>query len=151
MSRGREPDVYGSGTNLDRFRIGRASILRPGRDVTLLTNGVVVAAALEAAEVLAAEGLDVRVIDVHTVKPLDVDSILRAARETGAILTAEEHNVIGGLGSAVAEVLAEAGLDCRFRRHGIYDEYALLGPPTHLYDHYRLNGPGLDQVIREFL
>jgi transketolase len=151
LSRGREPDIYGDGKHLDSFKIGQANLLRPGRDIALIANGVVVAEALEAAETLAAQGLDVRVIDLHTVKPLDVDTIVQAARETGAILTAEEHNVIGGLGSAVAEVLAEAGVPCRFKRHGIYDEYALLGPPTHLYSHYRLDGPGLAQIVRGLL
>ncbi|MBI3359646.1 MAG: transketolase, partial [Chloroflexi bacterium] len=95
--------------------------------------------------------LDARVIDVHTVKPIDREAILQAARETGAILTAEEHNIYGGLGGAVAEVLAEAGVPCRFKRHGIYDEYSPIGPPIHLYEHYRLNGAGIAEVVREFL
>jgi transketolase len=110
-----------------------------------------VASALEAAEALADEGIVVRVIDMHTVKPLDRDAVLKAAWETQGIVTVEEHNVLGGLGSAVAEVLAEAGTTCRFRCHGIYDTYAQIGPPLRLYDHYRLNGSGVAAVVRESL
>jgi transketolase len=149
LSRGREPDVYAGREGVE-FKFGRAITLRPGRDVTIIANGVPLSGALEAAEVLAAQSLDVRVIDMHTVKPIDRDAILLAARETGAILTVEEHNILGGLGGAVAEVLAEAGVPCRFKRHGLYDEYSLIGPPIHLYEHYRLNGVGIAQVVREF-
>lgn len=151
VGRGREPDIYSNHEALRDFQLGRAVTLRPGRDVAIIANGILVAAALQAAEILAGEGVDARVIDLHTVKPLDKEAILQAARETGAILTAEEHNIHGGLGGAVAEVLAEAGISCRFRRHGLYDEYALIGPPTRLYAHYRLDGPGLAEVVRELL
>jgi transketolase len=74
-----------------------------------------------------------------------------AAAATGIVLTVEEHNILGGLGSAVAEVLAEAGASCRFRRHGIQDEYSLIGPPLALYAHYGLDGPGIAQALRELL
>ncbi len=149
LGRGREPRIYDA--ELPDFEIGRAVTLRPGSDVTVIANGITVAGALEATEQLAGDGVDVRVIDLHTVKPIDQAAILTAARETGAVLTVEEHNVMGGMGSAVAEVLAEAGVPCRFKRHGIYDEYSLIGPPTHLYSHYRLDGPGIAEVVREFI
>ena len=149
LSRGREPTVYPE--ELPDFRLGRAVTLRPGADVTIIANGITVANALQAAEQLAGEGIQARVIDLHTVKPIDKEAILTAARETGAILTVEEHNILGGVGGAVAEVLAEAGVPCRFKRHGIYDEYSLIGPPTRLYAHYRLDGPGIAQTAREFL
>jgi transketolase len=151
VSRGREPDVYAGRAEASCLRIGRGVLLRPGKDLAIITNGVPLSAALEAAQVLAGEGLEVRVIDLHTVKPIDRELILTAARETRAILTVEEHNIDGGLGSAVAEVLAEAGVPCRFKRHGIYDEYSLIGPPLRVYEHYRLDGPGVTQVAREFL
>jgi transketolase len=88
---------------------------------------------------------------MHTIKPLDREVILRAARETGRILTVEEHNVTGGVGSAVAEVLADEGIGIPFKRHGIYDEFALIGPPAALYAHYRLDGPGIAHEVREWL
>jgi transketolase len=86
-----------------------------------------------------------------TVKPLDRDAVLEAAARSAAILTIEEHNIYGGLGSAVAEVLAEAGCPCRLHRHGIRDEFALIAPPTHLYAHYRLDEPGIEAVVREII
>ena len=88
---------------------------------------------------------------MHTVAPLDRDAILAAARETGGILTVEEHNVTGGLGGAVAEVLADAGIGIRFKRHGVPDEYVPVGPPLALYAHYRLDGPGIAAVVREWI
>jgi transketolase len=86
-----------------------------------------------------------------TVKPLDREAIVEAARSTGALLTVEEHNVLGGLGGAVAEVLAEIGGAPRLRRHGIEDCYSLIAPPTHLYRHYRLDAEGIEAVAREVL
>jgi transketolase len=151
VSRGREPDGYAGRAAGGDLKIGKAVTLRPGKDVTVIANGVPLSGALDAAETLSAEGLDVCVMDMHTVKPIDHEAIIKAARETGAILTVEEHNIYGGLGGAVAEVLAEAGVPCRFKRHGIYDEYSLIGPPLRIYEHYRLDGPGIAQVIREFL
>jgi len=81
---------------------------------------------------------------------LDIDAVMAAAA-TGLVLTVEEHNTIGGLGSAVAEVLAEAGACCRFRRHGLPDEYALIGPPLALYAHYGLDCAGIARVLREMV
>jgi transketolase len=104
-----------------------------------------------AADALAAEGIHARLLDMHTIAPLDRDAILAAARETGGILTVEEHNVTGGLGGAVAEVLADAGIGIRFRRHGVPDEYVPVGPPLALYAHYRLDGPGIATVAREWI
>ena len=88
---------------------------------------------------------------MHTIKPLDAGEVAAAAAETGAVITVEEHNVIGGLGGAVAEVLADRGLSVRFRRHGIYDQYVLIGPPADLYAHYRLDGAGIAAVVAETL
>ena len=147
LGRGRDPEVYPS-VPAD-FAFGRAALLREGSDATIIATGSMVRASLDAAEMLAGEGCQVRVIDLHTIKPLDVDAVLAAAAETGGIVTAEEHNVIGGLGSAVAEVLADHQLSVPFRRHGIADEYVLIGPPAALYAHYRLDAPGIAAVVRE--
>lgn len=149
LGRGRERPVYACPPT--DFVFGQAITLRDGGDAAILATGLPLAAALEAAEVLAAEdALSVRVVDVHTVKPIDVDAVLAAAA-TGAVLTVEEHNVIGGLGSAVAEILAEAGIPCRFRRHGIQDEYALIGPPLALYAHYGLDSAGIVRALGELM
>ncbi|MGP2491989.1 transketolase family protein [Mesorhizobium sp. PUT5] len=148
LGRGRDAEVY-SEVPAD-FRIGKAAKLREGRDLTIIATGSQVHASLAAAERLEAEGRSVRVVDMHTIKPLDVEAVKAAAADTGAIMTVEEHNVIGGLGSAVAEVLA-GGAAVPFLRHGIQDEFSLIGPPAALYAHYRLDADGVTQVAREFL
>jgi transketolase len=148
LGRGRDAEVYAE-VPAD-FRFGQAKTLRDGRDLTIIATGSQVHASLAAADALTAEGKSVRVLDMHTVKPLDVDAVRKAAAETGAILTGEEHNVIGGLGSAVAEVIA-GGPAVRFRRHGVEDQYSLIGPPAALYAHYRLDAAGVTAVAREFL
>lgn len=149
LGRGRETPVYEQPPA--DFAFGRAIIKRDGHDATILTTGLPLKAALEAADILETEdGLSVRVIDVHTVKPIDMDAVLEAAA-TGTVLTVEEHNIMGGLGGAVAEVLVEAGVRCRFRRHGLRDEYALIGPPLALYAHYGLDAAGIARVLRDLL
>lgn len=128
------PEVYTDGID---FEIGRAVQLRAGGDLTLIACGLMVAAALDAAEILAERGVEARVLDMHTLKPLDEDAIVRAARETGAIVTAEEHLLQGGLGAGVARLVAE--------RHpvpmsfvGIRDTYAESGSPQELMEAYGL-------------
>ena len=149
LGRGREKPVYARPPA--DFVFGRAITVRDGDDAAILTTGLPLGAVLEAAEMLAVKGgLSIRVLDVHTVKPIDVEAV-KAAASTGVILTVEEHNIIGGLGSAVAEVLTEAGVRCRFRRHGLPDEYALIGPPLALYAHYGLDAAGIVRVIRELV
>lgn len=113
-----------------RFELGKGSLLKDGSDVTVIATGLMVQIALKACEILEKEGISVRLIDMHTIKPLDQEIILKAAKETGAIVTAEEHNVIGGLGSAVSEVLARnypapvemVGVEDVFGRSGHSDE-----------------------------
>jgi transketolase len=149
LGRGREKPVYNQPPA--DFAFGRAITVREGHDAAILATGLPLGAALEAADVLAAEdGLSVRVVDVHTVKPLDVGAVLAAAA-TGILLTVEEHNIVGGLGGAVAELVAEAGARCRFRRHGLLDEYSLIGPPLALYSHYGLDAAGIVRVLRELV
>ena len=147
MGRGRDPEVYGA---VPEIAFGRAIRLREGADLTIIATGAQVRAALDAAESLAGHGIQARVVDMFTIKPLDEAEIRAAAAETGAILTVEEHNIIGGLGSAVAEVLVECER-LPFRRHGMPDEYALIGPPAGLYAHYRLDAPGVTAVALELL
>ncbi|HEX5078115.1 MAG TPA: transketolase C-terminal domain-containing protein [Geminicoccaceae bacterium] len=147
LGRGRDPEVY---PDVPAIAFGRAIRLREGRDLTIIATGAEVRPALDAAASLAARGIEARVVDMHTIKPLDEGEVRAAAAETGAILTVEEHNVIGGLGSAVAEVL----VDCArvpFRRHGIDDEFAPVGPPAGLYAHYKLDADGIAGVARDML
>lgn len=147
LGRGRDPEVHPAVP--DPFVFGQAARLREGHDATIIATGSQVHPSLIAAEILAGRGRSIRVVDMHTIKPLDIGEVISAAAETAAVVTVEEHNVIGGLGGAVAEVLADRRLAVRFRRHGINDEYALIGPPSDLYAHYRLDGPGIAAVVAE--
>jgi len=119
-------------------KIGQAVTVRPGNDVTLIGTGLMLSRCLEAADVLAGEGVDARVLEVHTIKPLDVEAVLQAARETGALVTAEEHSIIGGLGGAVAEVVADA-YPVPVKRVGINDRFAETGPYPDLLDRYGMS------------
>lgn len=132
------------------FVIGKAVLMRPGNDITFIANGIMVYEALQAAAELAAEGIAARVLNMHTVKPLDVEAILAAAAETGAIVTAEEHNVIGGLGGAVAEVLGE-NLPVPLKRVGIRDCFGESGSPVELMEKYGLTSLHLVEAAREVL
>lgn len=149
LGRGRDPEVYPEVP--EDFALGRAARLRDGDDVSIVATGSEVRACLDAAERLAETGIEARVIDMHTIDPLDRDEVLAAALETSAILTVEEHNVTGGLGSAVAEILAEAGVGVPFRRHGVPDEHVVIGPPAALYHRYRLDAAGVEAIARELL
>jgi transketolase len=148
LGRGRDVDVYPQ-VPAD-YRIGKAATLRDGKDLTIIASGTMLRASLDAAAQLEADGISVRVIDMHSLKPLDTEAVRCASAQTGAILTVEEHNVTGGLGSAVAEVLVE-GPAVQFRRHGVPDEFVPVGPPAALYAKYRLDAPGIAAVAREFL
>ena len=148
LGRGRDPCVYDAPPS--DFEFGKAIRLREGTDVTLIATGAQVHPTLSAAEKLAARGIQSRVLDMHTISPLDKAEVRAAAAETNAILTIEEHNITGGLGSAVAEVL----VDCDrlpFARHGVPDEFAPIGPPAALYAHYRLDSDGIASRALELL
>jgi transketolase len=119
------------------FEIGKSIELIPGQDVTVIAHGLLVAEAIRASEALAAEGIGVRVIDMHTIKPLDEEAIARAARETGAIVVAEEHLVDGGLGVRVAQVVTRTN-PCLMEYVGINETYAESGPPEAVLDKYGL-------------
>jgi transketolase len=132
--RPKAPVVYGSD---QKFEIGKSIEVAPGNDVTIIANGLLVAQALLAADVLESEGISVRVVDMHTVKPLDRDAITRAANDTRAIVVAEEHLVDGGLGVRVAQVVAETK-PCAMEFVGIQNTYAESGQPDELLDKYGL-------------
>ena len=129
------------------FEIGKGSVLKDGSDVTVIATGMMVQCACEAAEALAAEGVSVRVIDMHTIKPIDRELVLQAARETGCIVTSEEANTIGGLGSAVAEVVSE-GCPVPVVRHGVEDEFGRSGKAQAVLDAYKLNASGIAEKVR---
>ena len=130
------------------FEIGRAVTIRQGVDATIVANRDMVAQALLAAESLAREGLDVRVIDCHTVKPLDEETILRAAQDTGALVTAESNTYLGGLGSAVAELLVEQ-LPVPMERVGVRDTFTESGPYLELIEKYGLSARHIAQAVRD--
>ena len=119
------------------FEIGKANTLRDGNDIAIIACGIMVPQALLAAETLAKKGIHARVIDMHTIKPLDVDAVMAAAKDCGAIVTAEEHSIYGGLGSAVAEVIAD-GQKVAFERVGIQDQFGTSGKPQALFEHFGL-------------
>lgn len=132
------------------FQIGIANTLRDGNDVTIAATGLMVAEALKAAEELEKEGISVRVINVGTIKPLDGETILKAAQETKFIVTAEEHSVIGGLGSAVSEFLSEVH-PTKVKKVGIYDKFGQSGTGEELLQKYELTAEKLISVIKENL
>jgi transketolase len=148
VGRGREAIVYE--TEFD-FRIGGSNTLREGRHATVFAIGNLVKASLEAAEIVAEEGIDITVVDMYSIRPIDREAIRKAAGDHGIIISAEEHNVTGGFGAAIAEVIAEEGLGARLLKVGMPDQYSILGPPTHLYAHYGLDAAGVASTVRTAL
>lgn len=147
--RGREPDLYDASSA--PFVFCKAIEHAVGEELTIIACGLPVHPAVQVARKLAGRGHSIGVIDMHTIKPIDRDAILAAAERSRMLMTIEEHNVLGGLGSAVAEVLTEEGLGKPLIRHGIRDEFALIAPPLHLYRHYRLDEAGIEEVVLEAL
>ncbi len=147
IGRGFEPPCY---ENADyTYEIGRAITMTEGTDLTIITCGIGVLQAVQAAKTLKEQdGISVRVINMHTIKPIDREAVLQAVLETRRILTVEEHNVIGGLGDAVGSVIAESGKGCVFKKHGIYDEFATIGYAEDLYAHYGLDANGIIDQVR---
>lgn len=132
------------------FEIGKGVLLRDGKDVTIIGTGIMVAEAITAHEILKKEGIEARVIDMHTLKPIDQDIIVKAAVETGAIVTAEEHNIIGGLGSAVSEVLVE-NMPVPMKRIGTRDTFGESGKPNELMEKYGLQAENIVEAVKEVL
>ncbi len=148
VGRGRETPVYEAPPS---FTLGGSNRLREGRHATVFAIGNLVSAALEAHDLLAKEGIALGVVDCYSIRPIDQAAILAAAKEQGILFSAEEHNVTGGFGAAVAEVLAAAGAGARLVRIGMPDAYSVLGPPTHLYRHYGLDGVGVAASVAKAL
>ena len=130
------------------FQIGIANTVREGNDVTIAATGLMTYEAIKAADILAQEGISVRVINVGTIKPLDGETILKAAKETKFIITAEEHSVIGGLGSAVSEFLSEV-YPTKVKKLGIYDKFGQSGKATELLEKYELTAAKLVAMVKE--
>lgn len=149
IGRGFEPPCY-ENEEYD-FQIGKAVTMREGKDLTIIACGIAVLQSLNAAKTLAEEGIDVRVVNMHTIKPLDRETVLAAARETGKVLVVEEHNVLGGLGDAVASVIAEEGIACQFKKHGLQDCFSVIGYAEDLYAHYGLDANGIADHARRMM
>ena len=132
-----------------KFELGKGVVLREGKDITLIATGLPVAETLEAVEKLAADGIDAKVINIHTIKPLDEELIVEAAKETGKVVTIEEHSVIGGLGSAVCDVLSEKA-PTKVLKIGINDTYGESGPAVELVKKYGLDAESIYKKIKEF-
>ena len=147
LGRAAVPVFYGDD---DEIILGRANTVRDGKDVTVIATGIMVSDAVEAAGRLAEEGIDVRVIDIHTVKPLDEETIIRAAQETKAIVTAEEHSVIGGLGSAVAEVVVK-NAPVKMAMVGQHDTYGESGKPDELRKKYGMTAADIVAAVKSVL
>lgn len=140
-------DVYDSSY---QFEIGKGVELKNGSDVTIIATGIMVQKALKAAESLKAQGIDARVINIHTIKPIDREIIIKAAKETRAIVTAEEHSIIGGLGSAVLEVLSDT-CPVPVRRIGVMDTFGESGKPEDLMEKYMLTEKNIEDSCKEII
>ena len=148
LSRDVYPDLYDE--NME-FECGKGSIVRDGKDVTVIACGLLVHKAMEAAEILQTKGISVRVVDMYSIKPIDKDLILQCAKETGAIVTAEEHNIYGGLGGAVSEVLAWGGAGVPTEFVGIQDTFTESGPYAQLLAKYGVDENGVIAGIEKVL
>lgn len=133
-----------------KFQFGKGVTLVDGTDLTIVASGGTVGPAVNAAQMLAKDGVKARVINIHTIKPIDTELLVKAARETKRILTVEDHQTTGGLGGAVCEVLAERE-PVKIHRHGIHDVFGESGSPKALYEHFKLDAAGIASVARQFL
>ena len=148
LSRDVYPDLYAEDAS---FELGKGAIVREGSDVTVIACGILVHKALEAAEMLAEKGISVRVVDMYSIKPIDRELILRCAGETGAIVCAEEHNIYGGLGSAVSEVLAWGGAGVPTEFVGIQDVFTESAPYKELLAKFGIDAQGVINGIEKVL
>ncbi len=152
LGRGNDPIIYPEGYAVE---IGKAvSVVEgnvEGNDVTIISTGTMLRGALVAAQRLAGDGICARVIDMHTIKPLDAEAVRRAASETGLIVTVEDHLITNGLGSAVAECIADAGIACRLVRLGIPDLFSVIGPPGELYHEHGYDDVGICDTVTSLL
>ena len=149
LGRAAVPFFYSEETAKD-IRLGKGNTLREGKDVTIIATGIMVSEAMTAAEELAVEGIDCRVIDMHTIKPLDEEIIVKASKETGKIVTAEEHSVIGGLGSAVAECVS-VNAPCRILMVGQKDTFGESGKPEELKQKYGMTASDIYKAVHQIM
>ncbi len=149
INRGFDRLVYENGDY--GFEFGKAHTMTEGTDITIIACGACVYQAVEAAAVLKSDGIKARVINMHTIKPIDKEAILKAVEETRRIVTVEDHNVIGGLGSAVAEVVAESGKACAFTRLGIPDCFSMIGLHEDIMAFYKIDTNGIVENVRALL
>lgn len=148
---GRNPVEVVTDTNaLYHYEFGKGALMRQGNDIAIFATGIMVQEALRAAETLAGEGIDARVINIHTIKPLDTQIIEQAARECGAIVTTEEHNIMAGFGSAVAEVVSQS-CPVPVIRHGVNDQFGRSGTAQAVLDAYHVNADGVADACRRAL
>ncbi|MBS7406157.1 MAG: transketolase family protein [Coriobacteriales bacterium] len=147
LGRAKVPQVYEEGFELE---LGRAYVLREGDDVTLVANGVEVAEALQAAEQLASQGISAEVIDAFSVKPFDKETLLTSVRKTGCVVSCEEHSTVGGLGSAVADIIGE-NCPVPLERVGVRDEFGTSGDPSELLAEYGLDAAGIVEKAKKVL
>ena len=131
-----------------KFELGKGVVISEGKDITIVATGIMVDTAIEAKELLTKEGINVKVVNIHTLKPIDEELIIKAAKETGAVVTAEEHSIIGGLGSAVAEVLAE-NYPVPVLRVGIKDTFGESGKPDELLKAYNLTSEEIVAKVKQ--
>ena len=143
-----QPHVHNEG---DSFIIGKAALVRDGRDLSFIACGETVSIAVAAAEQLFAEGLTCRVLSMHTIKPLDKEAVRKAAQETGAMITIEEHSVNGGLGEACAAFLMQLGASLPFKIVGFPDEYMVTGSQTEIFNHYGISVNGLAETAQQLI
>jgi transketolase len=150
INRGFDQKVY---DNFDyNYTLGKANQLAEGNDLTIIACGSCVYQAIEAAKILSeVDGIKARVLNMHTIKPIDREAILKAVHETRRIITVEDHNVIGGLGSAVAEVIVESGKGCAFMKLGIPDTYSIIGLHEDLMSYYKIDTNGIVEKVRELI
>lgn len=142
------PQFYTKGER--EFKLGKGIVLAEGSDVTIVATGIMVAAAMEARNILKEMGINAAVIDIHTIKPIDRELILKYASESGNVVTAEEHSVIGGLGDAVGAILAETGC-AKLKKLGINDVFGTSASASVLLEHYGLNAEGIVNKVKEIL
>jgi len=150
IGRANAPVLYKK-EDLKDIKIGKGLIVKDGSDVSIIACGTMVAQAVDAQEKLSQDGVSARVIDMHTIKPLDQKLVIKCARETNAILTVEEHSVIGGLGGAVSEVLAENGSPIKFKRMGVQDMFCESGEPEELFEKYGLSTPHIVKTLKKLI
>ena len=147
LGRAAVPVVYNESSKIE---IGKANMVQDGSDVTIIATGIMLAEAMTAAETLKDEGISVRILDMHTIKPLDDEAVIKAAKETKGIVTAEEHTIFGGLGSAVAEVLVE-NHPAPMRRIGVKDTFGESGQPAELMVKYHLTANDIVKAVKELV